>query len=169
MEKKKISHFISGLFIGAVYIVLFVIYYYKGLAFQENNLILFAPYILSFILIIIAVALYGKSKNNYVTFGELFNYGFRTTAIFVLVISAFMFFFLKFSDYKQQLDIEMTNRIKTESDLTGQKKDLALDLKGSLTMIIIGGAIFTNVVIGALGSLAAAIFVRKDAPVSPEK
>ncbi|MEJ7770006.1 MAG: DUF4199 domain-containing protein [Chitinophagaceae bacterium] len=169
MKRKTISHFIAGLVTGAVYIILFVAYYYKGLSFSENTLILFAPYLLSFLLIFIAVILHGNSRNNHVTFGELFNYGFKSTAIFVLVISAFMFFFLRYSDYKKKLDIEMTNRIKSEKELTGDKKELAMELKGSLTIIIIGGAIFTNVIIGTVASLLAASVARKDVVPLPDR
>lgn len=169
MKRKTISHFITGLVTAAVYIILFVVYYYKGLSFRESTLILFAPYFLSFLLIFVAVILFGKSRRNHVTFGELFNYGFKSTAIFVLAISAFMFFFLSYSDYKKKLDIEMTNRIKSEKELTGEKKELAMDLKGSLTIIIIGGAIFTNVIIGAVASLLAASIATKEVPPPPDR
>lgn len=169
MEKKKVSHFIAGLTTGAVYIILFVIYYYEGLAFAQNFWIVFAPYFISFAMIITAVALYGKSKNNFVTFGELFNYGFKTTSIFVLLVTVFMFFFVKYSGYKEQFEAQIANSIKNEVNLDSKKKQLALENKGSFVTLVIGSAIFTNVIIGALGSLTAAIFARKEAPVSPDK
>lgn len=169
MEKKKISHFLAGLIIGIVYITLFVIYYYEGLAFKENFWIVFAPYLVSFIMIIVAVALFGRSRNHFVSFGDLFNYGFKTTAIFVLIVTVFMFFFVRYSGYKQQFEAQIANSIKNETNLDNKKKQLALENKGSFVTLVIGSAIFTNVVIGALGSLAAAIFSRKEAPVSPDK
>lgn len=169
MEKKKISHFVAGITIGVIYIILFIVYYLKGLAFEQNFWIVFAPYLISFVMVIIAVVLYGRSKNHMVTFGDLFNYGFKTTSIFVLLITVFMFFFVRYSGYKQKFEAQMANSIKNESNLDANKKQIALENKGSFVTLVIGSAIFTNVIIGTLGSLSAAIFSRKNASVSPDK
>src|SRR5690349_12151829 len=102
MEKKPVSHIMAGLIIGIVSIVLFLTYYITGISFEKNYLSWIPPMI-----VIVMVALYvmqhARDNNNQLPFGSLFNFGFKITTIFVLVMTLFYILMLYlYPEYKEK-------------------------------------------------------------------
>src|SRR5690349_17057091 len=95
MEKKVTSSVTMGLLIALIMIVFSLVTYFTGL-YTET----WAQYAGFFILcasIFIAVLIHAKERQNYATYGQLFGFGFRTTAtitvimILYVVLSGFLF------------------------------------------------------------------------------
>ena len=92
-EKKPISHFVAGLIIAAILIIYSTLLNYMGL-FQNQSL----GWVSYFIFIgglILFINLYGKAKNNQVTFGNLFSYGFKATSIITLIMILYIVIFIR--------------------------------------------------------------------------
>src|SRR5436190_14880612 len=126
MEKKPISHFVAGLIVGSVAIILFLIYYFTGLSFRSNAWS-YIPALMTIGLIIYFVLQYGKANFNNLTFGNLFGYGFKTTAIFAIIMTAFMILVLYiFPDYKEKFMEAMSNQLNKQNNLQEEQKEMAL-------------------------------------------
>src|SRR6185295_10925839 len=99
MEKKPLSPFQAGLLIGIVLIIIGLVSYLAGLYTQQW--IGYATYLLLCIMVIIAVMSYAKSKDGYVTFGNAFLWGFKTTAVLTaLYVVYLLIFIIVFPDFK---------------------------------------------------------------------
>ncbi len=107
-QKKPISHFIAALVIAGVLIIYSFFLYFTGNHLDTG--LAWVSYIFMVAGLIVFINLYGKALNNRVTFGNLFSYGFKTTAFLTLIMIAFtIIFFLIFPDIKEKM-IETTSR-----------------------------------------------------------
>src|SRR5262245_56433166 len=99
--KKPISHIAAGLVIGAILIVYSCALYFSGI--QQTGIYAWLPVVFILIGLIVFINLYGKALNNQVSFGNLFAYGFKTTAFLTLIVIAFtVIFFLLFPEIKEK-------------------------------------------------------------------
>src|SRR5689334_5705331 len=100
-QKKPISHIVAGLIIGLVLIAYSCALYFTNI--QQTGIYGWLPIIFIVVGLIVFVNLYGKALNNQVTFGNLFAYGFKTTAFLTLIVIAFtVVFFLLFPEIKEK-------------------------------------------------------------------
>src|SRR5258708_17475244 len=107
-QKKPISHFIAALVIAAILIVFTCVLYFTGN--QLNNGLAWLSYIFIAAGLIVFINLYGKALNNQVTIGNLFSYGFKTTAFLALIMISFtLIFFFIFPEIKEKM-FEMTRQ-----------------------------------------------------------
>ena len=92
------------------------------------------------------------------TFGALFSYGFKATALATLAMIAFqVVFFLVFPEYRDQMyDIAREQMVK-QGQLTGDQINQALEgMKKFFWPMVIGGSLFNYLVGGAIGALIGA-------------
>src|SRR4051812_39074740 len=88
-EKKPISHFVAGLTIAGILIVIsLATAFLMGEATQQRSG--WVNYVVIIAGLIFFINQYGKAKGNYATFGELFSYGFKTTALLTLIFVLFL-------------------------------------------------------------------------------
>lgn len=158
----------TGTILGVVSIILFLVYYFTGWAFQRGGLS-WLPALVSIGLLIYFIIQYSNANNNNVTFGGLFGYGFRSTIIWTLIIFVFMLLalYLIFPDYKQKvLEIARVDMDK-QSSLSDEQKDTAMGFTEKFFNIFaLGGTLFGNIFIGTIASLIGAAVAKKK-PVSP--
>src|SRR6266571_8529318 len=117
MEKKPISYFVTGLILGLVSIILFLVFYFTGQSFKKEA-INYLPAVISIGLIIYFVIKWANDNNNNVTFGQCFGYGFKAVAIMTLLVFIFtLIFIFTFPDFKIQFldsvrqQMEQNNKI----------------------------------------------------------
>ncbi|MBE7171832.1 MAG: DUF4199 domain-containing protein [Williamsia sp.] len=168
MEKKPVSYFVVGIILGMVSIILFLVYYFTGLSFQKTALSWLPPLVTIGMLIYFVVQ-YSNAKRNYVTFGELFGYGFKSTIILTLISFAFtaLALYIIFPDYKDKV-LEMSRlQMEQQSSISEQQKDASINfMEKSFNLLALGGTLFANIIIGIIGSLLGAAIAKKN-PVTP--
>ncbi len=167
MEPKPISHITAGIILSVISIVLFFVYYYTGLTF-EKSFWSWLPIIITVGLIIFFVLQFGKSRHDHVTFGNLFSYGFKTTAIFAIIMTIFMIVMVYlFPEYKEKMIEQITAQMEKQNNLPEEQKETAIKIMSKFFNVsVIGGALFMNLFFGAGASLLGAAFAKKR-PVSP--
>jgi hypothetical protein len=156
MTQKPLSHIFAGLIIAGVLIIYSMVITFRGLS--GNKTLGF----LSLMILLLAVAgfvfLYGRSEQFSLSFGQLFSYGFRTTAVATLVTIAFLvLFYLIFPEYKDQMFEVSREQMQLQGNLSEDQIEQGLSvMKRFFWPIVIGGALFNNLVVGAIGSLIGA-------------
>lgn len=158
----------TGTILGVVSIILFLVYYFTGLAFQRGGLTWLPP-LISIGMLIYFIIQYSNANGNNVTFGGLFGYGFRSTIIWTLIMFVFMLLvlYLIFPDYKQKaIDVAIA-QMEKQSNLSEQQRDTAMGFTEKFFNIFaLGGTLLGNIFIGTVGSLLGAAIAKKN-PVSP--
>ncbi|MBS1918891.1 MAG: DUF4199 family protein [Bacteroidetes bacterium] len=159
-SKKPISHLVAGLIISGILIVFSCIIYFTGL---QNSGINWLQYAIIIGGLILFINLYGKALNYRATFGNLFSYGFKTTAFIALIIIAFfVIFFLAFPDVKEKGFELARQKMEEKGSYTQDQIDQAMKTFQKMFWIItIGGIMFIYAIVGAIGSLIGAAVTKK--------
>jgi len=167
MEENKImSPQIKGLLISLIVIVLGLAGYFSNLAFTSwynwiVNLVMFAA-------IIIACVHFANQKQGYVTFGNVFLHGFKTTAVIAIIILVYtlLAFNVLFPDMKEKI-FEMQRTKMEESGIDDDKLEQAMTMmKKYFMLFLVLGAIFGNLIFGCIASLIGAAVAKKK-PINP--
>ena len=118
--------------------------------------------------IIIFINLYGKSKNNYVSFGGLFGYGFKATAIIALLMAVFLIaFFMLFPEFKDKIMDAAREGMEKRENMTDDQIDQGLAMfEKNFLLFTVGGAVFMYVLLGCVASLIGAAITKKK-PFNP--
>jgi Protein of unknown function (DUF4199) len=166
VEKKSVTHFMAGLIIAAILIV-----YSMFLTFMDltaNQSLSYLSMVFLMVGIIFFVNQYGKSVDHTATFGQLFSFGFKATAIATLVVIAFqIIFFFLFPEYKEKIiDISREQMLK-QGNIPEAQVEQGLEMVRKFFWVgLIGGSMFFNLVSGAIASLIGAGITKK-IPQSP--
>lgn len=166
-ERRPMSHVKAGLGIAGLVILISIITMLIGgnTARPGSG---FVTYLAIIAGLIIFINLHAKAHDNKLSFGELFSYGFKSTAVYTIIFIGFLVFFsLLFPDFK-------TNAIEaTRQQMEAQKG--VTETQGAQSMAVlekyfwvfaIGGTTLFFVIVGALGSLAGAALAKKN-PQTP--
>ena len=161
------SHFIAGLLIGLIIIVFSVAGYLTGI--YKENWYNWAVNIVLFIAIVIACIAYANQKNNYVTFGNVFSHGFKTTVIIALIILAYtiLSMVILFPDMKEK-GLELAQkRMEERGNLTDEQIQQGMDFTKKYFMaFVIFGVMIGTLLFGVVASLIGAGIAKKK-PVNP--
>jgi cellulose synthase/poly-beta-1,6-N-acetylglucosamine synthase-like glycosyltransferase len=166
VERKSVTHFMAGLIIAAILIV-----YSMFLTFMDltaNQSLSYLSMVFLMLGIIFFVNQYGKSVDHTATFGQLFSFGFKATAIATLVVIAFqIIFFFIFPEYKEKIiDISREQMLK-QGNVPEAQVEQALEMVRKFFWVgLIGMSLFINMVSGAIASLIGAGITKK-IPQSP--
>jgi len=118
-------------------------------------------------MVIIAVMSYAKSKDGYVTFGNAFLWGFKTTAVLTaLYVVYLLIFIIVFPDFKAKM-IEITREGMEKQNLPDDQIETAMNMMDKAFYVFMFlGTIFFFLLLGVIGSLLGAAFAKKK-PVTP--
>lgn len=160
-QRKPLSHIKAGLLIAGLLVLFSVIINLLGLMNQPGiNLIQYAIIIGGLVLVI---NMYAKANNNEVSFGNLFAYGFKATAVYTILFIAFtVLFFLLFPEIKEQT-IEMAReQLEKRKDMSEDQIDQALEISRKFFWVgVVGGSMIFMIIIGAIGSAIGAAVAKK--------
>lgn len=160
-EKKPVSHIVAGLTIAAILVVYSILLNYMDLS--QNQSMGWLSYIILVGGLILFINLYGKAKNHQVTFGNLFSYGFKATAIITLIMIAFIIiFFLAFPEFKDKIVDAAREGMEKQGKMTDDQIDQGLEMfEKNFILFSAGGALFMYLILGAIGSLIGAAITKK--------
>ena len=112
-QQKPISHIAAGLIIAGVLVVLSSILNFMDLSMKPGVTFLQPAVII--LALVLFIRSWGNANGNRLSFGNLFAYGFKTTAVFTIITIIFtIIFLLLFPDLKEK-SLEMA-RQKLEDD-----------------------------------------------------
>ena len=165
MEKKPLSPVQAGLLIAIVMIIISLVTYLTGMYTQQWPG--YVSYLLLCVMTIVAVISYAKSRDGYVTFGNCFLWGFKTTAVVVLFYVVYLvIFIIIFPDFKEKM-IEVTRETMEKQNRPDDQIETAISMMNKAFYVFMFlGVIFFFLVLGVIGSLLGAAFAKKK-PVSP--
>jgi|SRR5688572_33210788 len=160
MNNKPFSPAIAGLIIAGVAVVFSLLANLLGGA-NEAGLGIF-QYLIIIIMLVILVHQFGKKSNYHKTFGELFGYGFKATAIYTLVFICFLVIYLLLNPGIKQ---ELLDAARLEMEKSGNSAadiDKAMAIANNYFYIGVGGStMFFLVLVGTVGSLLGATITKK--------
>lgn len=162
-DKKPISSLNAALVIFLVMVVFSLIINMGG--FQGNTILAWLSYIIIIGGIMAFVNRYGKDMNNSVSFGNLFGFGFKTTAIVIIFFIAFsILLYLVFPEYKLQMqDIARQNALKNAKPENREQVEKGMEFfANNFWLFLIGGILFSFAILGAIGSLLGAAITKKE-------
>jgi hypothetical protein len=164
--KKPISHFVAGLIIGAVLIIYSLALNFAGKG--QDRTLGWIAYLLFVVGLIVFINLYGNAKNNEMTFGGLFSYGFKATAIATLLIVICLVIVISIMpDFKQKILDAMRQGMEDQGKLDDDKIDQTVKMfSKNFILFVVGGALFMYLLFGVIASLIGAAITKKN-PVSP--
>ncbi len=163
METKKLVRN-NALIFSAILIVLAIVGHLINLTQGPYQYIGYAVFLAG---IIITCNQYAKLKENYVTFGELFSAGFRMTAIITLAMILFMvIFYFAVPDFTEKaLEIARQQIEKQNSNMSEEQIEQAMAMsKKFMLPFMIGGILFSYIVMGLIFSLIGAAVTKKKNP-----
>ena len=162
MEKKTTSPVVAGLLISAVLIVFGLIMYFTNFYSETWN-----QYVGMFLIcggIIWAVINHGKEKNGNVTFGGLFGFGFKTTAVIICITIVYTLIFgYIFPDVKETIITKAREDALTAPNANESQVEQGMAMfEKNYTLFIMIGIIFWYAIIGAVSSLIGAAVTKKN-------
>ena len=165
-QKKPINHIVAGAIIAGILIVYSCALYFTGI--EQTGIYGWLPIIIIIAGLIIFINLYGKALNNQVGFGNLFAYGFKTTAFLTLIVIAFtVIFFLIFPEIKEKMIETSRQKMEERGNLTEDEIDKGIALwKKMFWVFTIGGIMLIYAIVGAIGSVIGAAITKKR-PINP--
>jgi hypothetical protein len=164
MEKKPVTHIVVGLIISAVLIIFSLIINFTG---QIGNQALgYVVYAVMMGLLVYFIIQYGKANDNNLSFGKLFTYGFKASAIIALITVAFnILLFMVFPDLKDKMMDISREQMAKRPGMTEEMVEQGMDMfKRNFTLFMIVGGIFMPVIFGAIASLIGAGVAKKNPP-----
>ncbi len=166
--KKPISHIAAGLLIAGIVIVVSLVTMMLSKNPTGNPGSGWLTYLIIIGGLIFFVNLYGRTNNYDKSFGDLFSYGFKATAMYTLVFIGFLVIVsLTFSDFKTtamdaaRLEMEKQRGVNEEQMEQGMQM-----MEKYFWPFAIGGTTLAFVIIGAIGSLIGAAVTKKQ-PQNP--
>lgn len=160
-QQKPISHIVAGLIIAGVLVIISTIIQFMNLATTPG--VAWIQPIVIILGLLFLVRAYGKANNYTMSFGNLFAYGFKTTAVFTIITIAFsILFLLLFPDLKEKT-FEMTRQqLEKDGKLSDEQIDQALEVTRKFFWVgVVGGSMLGMIIMGAIGSLIGAGATKK--------
>jgi hypothetical protein len=166
MKKKITTPVLAGLILSLIVIVLSL-----GMYFTGNYLETWAQYVSWAALlvgIIWAVINHAREKENNVTYGQLFAFGFKVAAVVACITIMYTLLSgLIFPDMKEKILEISRQRAMARPGATPEVVDRGMEMfENHYTLWLVTGIIFFDLVVGAVASLIAATIPKKN-PISP--
>ncbi len=160
-EKKSVSHFSAGVIIAAIMVVFSLVMSFAGQG--QNQALGWLAYVIFILALIYFINQYGKANGNELSFGNLFNYGFKTTSIVTLIVIVFLvLFFSFFPEYKDKMLDSSRIAMEKQGRISEEQLDETLSMMNKNFILFAGaGALFMYLLLGAVGSLIGAAVTKK--------
>jgi len=163
---KVTSSVVKGALIG-VLMVAFSLTVQFTMSMQETQKIGWISYAILFIGVIVSCIHYANQMQGAVTFGNVFVYGFKVTALVTLIVSVFTYISIKFI-FPDMVDkaIEVAReqmQKQPDNKMTDANVEQALGMtRKYFAVFVVGASLFINMFIGTLAALVGAVVAKKD-------
>lgn len=157
---KPVPHALAGALLAGVLVLYSLVLTFTGLntnrALGGVSLLLLAGGVAYF------VWRQGTALGGGAAFGELFSYGFKATAVCTLVLIGFQWvFYTVFPEYREQL-LDITREEMVRQGVPEAQMGSALaSMRDYFWAMTIGGALFSTLLTGAVGSLIGAGLAKR--------
>jgi len=160
-QKKPITHIAAGLIIAALIILFAITINFLGLT-QEKGLGAI-QYLIIIGGLVFFIYQHGKAHGYSKGFGDLFAFGFKTTAVFTAIYVVFIvLFFLLFPDIKEKTLEMAREKMGENSKLSESDIDKSVEMARKFFWVgVVGGSMLVFIIIGAIGSLLGAAITKK--------
>lgn len=165
MEKKKLTSVNAGLIISVVLIALSVIIYVAISDMKQQQNFGYISYLIMIGGLIYTCLTYAKQNGGNVTFGNVFSFGFKTTAVIasVMVVFTILSVTVLFPEMKDKAMEAAREQMETNDQLSDAQIDQALEMTQKFFVpFAIGGALIGYLIIGVIGSLIGAAAAPKN-------
>ena len=161
MEKKVTSNIVVGLIISLILIVISLVIYFTGM--YTESWIQWLTSCLLLGAIIWAVINHGKERENTASFGNLFAFGFKVTAVITVIIIIYtVLSFYIFPDIKEKIiDMQRQAALQAPGANESQVEQGMAMVEKNFTLFAVIGIIFWYLVLGAVASLIGAAVTKK--------
>jgi predicted membrane protein len=158
-EKKPVSAITAGLIIAGVSIVYSLI---SNVIAGTGGAVGFFEYIVIIAALVVFINLYAKTHDNNLTFGDLFSYGFKATAIYTLIFLVFISILLISTPELKQKALEEARKELESRKMPDSDIEKSIDIVGRYFWIaMVGSTMFFLVLVGAIGSAIGAAIAKK--------
>lgn len=161
--KKPISHVVAGLLIAGIVIALSMVMMLmtKNAAGKPGSG--WITYVIIIGALIFFINQFGKANLFQPSFGELFSYGFKATAMYTIVFVGFLILFsIMFPDFKNNAIEAARIQMETQKGASEEQMEKGMQIMEKYFWpIAIGGTTLAFVIIGAIGSLIGAAVTKK--------
>ncbi len=160
--KKPLSHVAAGLMIAGIVIIISMVMmlFTKSTSNPGSGGFTYLVIIAG---LVFFINLYAKAKNNFVTFGELFSYGFKATAVYTVIFIGFLLLFsVIFPDFKANAIETVRTEMEKQKNYNEDQAEKAIEVMEKYFWVFaIGGTMLAFVIVGAIGSLLGAAVTKK--------
>lgn len=170
MEEKQIpkvmSSVVKGLLISLILIAIQTVAQFANL--QNESWFKFIPFIVLIISLIWACIHYGNQMQHNVSFGNVFGYGFKTTAMItlIMIIYSILMFTVISPEIKEQAIQQAYNRMIKEGKMSVETIEKSVQIaKKFFIPLTIGTMLLIYAIIGLIISLIGAAITKKN-PIS---
>lgn len=170
METKVMTPQMRGLIIGLVLIVISVVMQITITDYNKMRQYGWVSFALIVGAIIWATLSFAKEMDGNVTFGNVFAYGFKTTAAMTIIVLAYTLLAVTvlFPEMKEKALEAAREQMVTEGQLNDTQIDQAIAMTDKFFLAFsIGGVVLGYLFIGAIGSVIGATFAKKNPNPNP--
>ena len=161
-QRKPLTHTLAGLLIAGLVIVLSLIMMLFANS-TSNPGSGWLTYLVIVVGLIISINMYAKSKDNFVSFGELFSFGFKATAVYTVIFIGFLILVsLLFPDFKTSAIEAVRTEMENQKNYNEEQAEMAIEMMEKYFWVFaVGGTMLAFVIVGAIGSLLGAAIAKK--------
>jgi membrane protease YdiL (CAAX protease family) len=161
-ENKPLTHVTAGLMIAAALVVYSIIINLAGLS--EDKTFGFITYAILIVGLVVVIGIHAKANNYRLSFGNLFAFGFKSTAVFTVVFIIFIVIFnLIFPELKEKGFEMARTQLEDQGKMSDEQIDQALEMGKKFFWVgVVGGTMLMFIILGAIGSLIGAAVTKKN-------
>lgn len=161
-QRKPLTHTVAGLLIAGLVIVLSLIMMLFANS-TSNPGSGWLTYLVIIVGLVISINMYAKSKENLVSFGELFSFGFKATAVYTVIFIGFLILVsLLFPDFKTSAIEAVRTEMENQKNYNEEQAEMAIEMMEKYFWVFaVGGTMLGFVIVGAIGSLLGAAIAKK--------
>jgi uncharacterized membrane protein YraQ (UPF0718 family) len=161
--KLKLSPLLIGVITAAVMIGVAMFIFYSNQ--PESSLVQYLVYIVYGIGIVLALQNHRRKETSTGTFGDLFSQGFKCFIIVTLLMVLFTFIFTKLHpEFAEAAGKYLRENLTAQKKLPSEIDETVMRYKNNYATIIVFGAIFGYLIIGAAVSAAASLILSRRKP-----
>jgi hypothetical protein len=168
--KKKTSSVTLGLIIAFILVAISVILYIAVSDFKQQQKFGYFTFVVLIGGIVYACITNSKENNGNVTFGNLFSFGFKTSAVIacIMVIYTALSLTILFPEMKEKGLEQAREQMETQGKLSESQIDDAISMTDKIMLpLAIGGSLVMYLIIGAISSLIGAAIAKKNPNPTP--
>ena len=162
MKKKVTTPVVAGIVVSLILIVLNIVLYFTGAYLQKWTQYFGGAVMLGGI--IWAIVNHGNEKEHDVTFGNLFGFGFKVTAVIICltllytILAGFLF-----PDIKQKVMEMARQNALSQPGVNEDQAEKGMEMfEKNYTLFMVIGLIFWDLIVGVIASLIGAAVGKKN-------